>query len=81
MSEHLNEHYMLNHYETRRKHLMAEAQQARLKAEILSAARQQRQVFAGIRLPNIPEIIRAVFTPRPAQPAVPDCAELETLPS
>ncbi len=82
MSEHMNEHYMLNHYETRRKKLMAEAQQARLKAEVLAAARQQKQRHhQPIRLPNVGQLFRALFQARPVQPPLPDCPELETLPS
>ena len=69
MSDHFNDYHLQHHFEGRREQLMAEAQQQRLKAEVVRAARQQKQSRpAVIRLPNLLMRLRTVLRTESPQP-------------
>jgi hypothetical protein len=71
--------YQMRHLEGRREQLLAEARQERLKAEVVKAARQQKQSRPVIaQPPNLLMRLRAVLRSEPRQPMVQDCTQLES---
>lgn len=79
MSDLFNEYQMRHHFEGRREQLLAEAQQERLKAEVVKAARQQKQSRPVIiRLPSLLMRLRSVLRSEPRQSMVQDCTPLES---
>lgn len=79
MSDHFNEYHLQHHFEGRREQLMAEAQQERLKAEVIKAARQQKQSRpAVVRLPNLLLWARGLLRIESPQPMMQDCLESTT---
>jgi hypothetical protein len=69
VSDHFNEYHLQHHFEGRRRQLVEEAQQERLKAEVVKAARQQKQSRpAMIRLPNLLMRLRTVLRTESPQP-------------
>ena len=48
MGDSMNEQYLMNHYEIQRTRFMDAARQARLKAEVLKNARQQKPLRSSV---------------------------------
>lgn len=79
MSDHFNDYQLRHHIEGRRQQLMEEARQQRLKAEVVKAARQQKQTKPVIaQLPNLLTRLRAALRIESHQPMVQDCTALES---
>jgi hypothetical protein len=76
VSDHYDEYRLQHHFEGRRRQLMEEARQARLKAEILRQARQParaRRLFLSLFVR-----LRAALRMRVSRPIVPDRTTLES---
>jgi hypothetical protein len=79
VSEYFNEYQLQHHSEGRRKQLLEEARQERLKAEMVHAARQQRQMRPLVlRLPNLFMRLRTALRIESPRPIVQDCPPLES---
>lgn len=77
MSDHFNEYQLRQHFEGRREQLMTEAKEARLKAEVVRAARQQAQLSRPVtQVPNLLLRLRAML--RIEAPVMPECPPLES---
>ncbi|MAS37925.1 MAG: hypothetical protein CL610_28280 [Anaerolineaceae bacterium] len=83
MNEHTNERYLLQQYELQQKQYIATARQHRLKAEVLAAARQQRQTRRLSWRIRPLGVLRSLYRlvqpqPQPQQPCLADRTKLET---